>query len=159
MFTCPRWRIERGADGRQLDQMDAAGCLCKERPDIGPFVASRVVPDDMPDDRYDARVGATRFDLGMKLHGTDPINAQRLDKRCIESLKVHSPMKGHTTTSRRVENCWIRSNRHPAKCRLGLAVQRHRIRCLAGHSRMPKKRRRRRLHLQVIRASGVRIMQ
>ena len=42
-------RIEMGAVGRKLDQVDAAGCPCKKSPDIGPFVVGSVVPDDMND--------------------------------------------------------------------------------------------------------------
>ena len=72
------------AIGRQLDQVDTAGCPGKESPDIGPFVAGGVVPDDM----NDALVGVALLDLGKKLDGTDPIDAQRFDKGCIEGLKV-----------------------------------------------------------------------
>ena len=52
----PLNRIEVGAVGRQLDQMDTTSCPGKESPDIGPFVVGGIVPDDM----NDALVGAER---------------------------------------------------------------------------------------------------
>ena len=103
MFTCPRWRVEMGAVGRQLDQMDTAGCPCKKSPDIGPFMVGGVVPDDM----NDALIGVVRFNLGQKLHRTDPIDAQRLNKGRIESLEVQGAMNVHAATPRRAENRWI----------------------------------------------------
>ena len=83
----PLNRIEMGAVGRQLDQMDTASCPCKKGSDIGPFVVGRVVPDDM----NDAFVGVTRFNLGQKLRCTDPINGRGLDKRCVEVLGITAP--------------------------------------------------------------------
>jgi hypothetical protein len=78
----PLNRIEMGAVGRQLDQMDTASCPGKESSDIGPFVVGSVVPDDM----NDALIGVARFNLGQKLCCTDPINGYGLDKRCVEAL-------------------------------------------------------------------------
>ncbi|SUZ34145.1 hypothetical protein ROE7235_03928 [Roseibaca ekhonensis] len=91
------------AIGRQLDQMDTAGCPRKKSSDIRSFMVGGVVPDDV----NDTLVGVALFDLGQKLHGTDPINGRGLDKRCVEGFEVHSPMNVHTTTSRRAENRWI----------------------------------------------------
>jgi len=99
----PLNRIEVGTVGWQLDQMDAACCLGREGPDIGAFVVGGIVPDVM----NDALVGVALLDLGEKLGGTDPIDAQRFDKRCVEGLEVNSPMNVHTTTPCRAENCWI----------------------------------------------------
>jgi len=55
----------------------------------------------------DALVGVALLDLGQKLRGTDPINAQRFDKGCVKGFEVHSPMNVHATTPRRAENRWI----------------------------------------------------
>ena len=52
--------IEMGAIGRQLGQMNAAVFARQERSDIGAFVVSGVVPDDMDD----ALVGVARLDFG-----------------------------------------------------------------------------------------------
>ena len=83
--------------------MDTAGCPCKKSPDIGPFVAGGFVPEDM----NDTLVRVARFDLGQKLGGTDPIDAQRFDKRRVEGLNVQSAMNIHATAPRRAENRWI----------------------------------------------------
>ena len=45
----PLDRIEMGATGRQLDQMDTASCPCKKNQDIRPFLAGGGVPVDMKD--------------------------------------------------------------------------------------------------------------
>ena len=96
----PLDRIEMGAVGRQLNQMDTAGCPGQKSPDIGPFVVGGIVPDDM----NDALIGVARFDFGQKLHGTDPVDGCGLDKRCIEGLKVHGAMNVHTTPSCRAKS-------------------------------------------------------
>ncbi len=43
----PLNRIEMGAVGQQLDQMDTASCPGKEGSDIGPFVVGRFQPMKM----------------------------------------------------------------------------------------------------------------
>ena len=42
-------RIEVGEVGRQLDQMDTAGCPGEKGPDIGALFIGGVVPDDIND--------------------------------------------------------------------------------------------------------------
>ena len=61
--------------------------LARKVSDIGPFVVGGVVPDHM----NDALIGIARFDLGQKLHGTDPVHGCGLDKRRIEGFKVQAP--------------------------------------------------------------------
>ena len=80
-------RIEMGAVGWQLDQMDTASCPGEEIPEIGAFMGSGIVPDDM----NDALVGVADFDLGQKLCCTGPINGCGLDKGCIEGFEVTAP--------------------------------------------------------------------
>ena len=99
----PLNRIEMRAIGWQLDQMDTASCLGEEGSDIGSFVVGSVVPDDM----NDALVRVALLDLGEKLHGTDPVDGCGLDKGCIESFEVYSPMNVHTTAPCCAENRWI----------------------------------------------------
>ena len=96
-------RIEMRAVGRQLDQMDTASCPGKKSSDIEPFVVGSVVPDNM----NNALIGVTLLDLGQKLRGTDPINGCGLDKGCVKSFEVHSPMTVHTAAPGRAENRWI----------------------------------------------------
>ena len=59
----PLNRIEMGAVGRQLDQMDTASCPGEKGPDIGALVIGGVVPDDM----NDALFGVAGLNLGKKL--------------------------------------------------------------------------------------------
>ena len=79
--------IEMWAIGRQLDQVDTAGCPCKKSPDIGPFVVGGVVPDDM----NEALAGVARFDLRQKLRGADPINRCGFNKGCIKGFEITAP--------------------------------------------------------------------
>ena len=83
----PLNRIEMGAVGRQLDQMDMASCPGEKGPDVGPFVVGSVVLDDM----NDALIGVTLLDLCQKLCCTDLINGCGLDKGCIEGFEVTAP--------------------------------------------------------------------
>jgi len=80
----PLNRIEVGAVGRQLDQVDTTSCPGEEGSDIRPFVVGSVVPNDM----NNALVEVARFDLGQKLGGTDPINGCGFDKGCVEACLI-----------------------------------------------------------------------
>ena len=91
------------AIGRQLDQVDTAGCSRQKSPDIRAFVVGGIVPDHM----NDALVGVALLDLGQQLDSAAAFNCRRFDKGCIEGFEVHSTMNIDTTAPCCTENCGI----------------------------------------------------
>jgi len=95
--------IETRAIGRQLDQMNATVFARRERSDIGAFVVSGIVSNDV----NDTFVRVPRLDLGEKLNGANPIGGGWLNKGRVEGFKVQSAVNVHAPTPRCRVNSWI----------------------------------------------------
>ena len=99
----PLYGIEVRAIGRQWDQMNATVFGRQERSDIGAFVVSGIVPNDV----NDTFVRVSRLDLGENLNRANPIDGGWFNKGRVEDFQVQSAVNVHAPTPRCRLNGWI----------------------------------------------------
>ena len=87
----PPDRVRMGAIWWKPDRVDADVRARQERPDIGPFMAGRVILDDVDQ----VLVGIAGLDLGEKRCGTGAADSRRLDARRVEGFRVRRATEIH----------------------------------------------------------------
>ena len=95
--------IEMRAIGWQWDQMNVTVFAQQERSDIGAFVVSGIVPNDV----NDTFVRVSRLDLGENLNRANPIDGGWLNKGRVEGFEIQSAVNVHAPTPRCRLNGWI----------------------------------------------------